>query len=102
ADAERRRARGEVRAFRAGKWQLGGPARHARRPELARDEVGHLFRDRAIRGDLSADDRQHARDALAALVVEQRMLARDFALAHALDPDERADAGPGEVDLVER
>src|SRR5207249_10259245 len=71
-------------------------------PELSRREVGDLFGDRAVGGDLPADDGQHARDAVAALVVVQRVLARYLALADTLLADECAHAGPGEEDLVER
>src|SRR5205814_2975155 len=80
-------------------WQLARP-RARRGPEAARDEVGDLLGDRTVRGDLSADHRERAVDAVTPMVVE-RVLARDVAFGDTLLADERADAGPGEVDAFE-
>src|SRR5439155_15362726 len=69
--------------------------------ELGHHGVGRLAGDVAISGDLAADDREQTGHALTFLVVEQPMFARHLALLDALLAHERADARPGEVDVVE-
>src|SRR5712691_2577457 len=91
--------RREVRSEGAGE-QRGGGCAGGDPAELAADEVGDLLGDLAIRGDLPADDRQQSGRALA-LVVEQRVLARNLALLYAFLAYEGAHPGHRVMDPVE-
>src|SRR6185503_8747708 len=70
--------------------------------EPAARGVDDLLGDRAICGDLPAEDREDALHAFALGVVEERVLARDLSFAHAFLANESAHPRPREMNLVER
>src|SRR5205807_1972440 len=57
--------------------------------------------DRSICRDFAADNGQNTVQALTLCVIEQRVLPRNLSLAHTFLAHQRANTGPGEVDLIE-